>query len=122
MWDLYRCIILAASFATIGRLSAHPVAFDGATQVQATYMGPVSSLEAYHTYGLGVAYGLNSEFIHLSDEDRLRVGLQHNWLLKRMNLNTAQANFYAGAGAGCAFAWFGDKRPSNSHPYAHVSF
>ena len=121
MRNLCTCIILVAVLATTGRMCAHPVAFDGATQIQATYMGPISSFEAYHTYGVGVAYGLNAELMRLADEDRLRFGLQHNWLLKRLNLNTAQANFYASAGAAYGFGWFQDKRPTTNFASAHVS-
>ena len=112
--------LLTALLAAKGAAWAHPVAFDGATQIQATYMGPANSLEAYHTYDVGVAFGLNSELLRLPDEDLLLVGLQHNWLVKRWNFRSAQANFYAGGGAGCGFGWIKDK-PTSKEPYGRVA-
>lgn len=91
---------------------AHPVAFEGATQITGTYMGPMSSFEAYHTYDERVAFGLNAEMLRLPDEDRLLTGLQHNWLVKRWNLKNAQGNFYAGAGGG--YGWIKDKSSDGS--------
>jgi hypothetical protein len=113
--------IFAVLVAALGNAWAHPVAFDGATQIQATYMGSVSSLEAYHTYDVGVALGLNSELLRMpDDEDQLLVGLQHNWLVKRWNFKSAQANFYAGAGAGAGFGWFKDK-PTSTSAYGRIA-
>lgn len=95
--------------------SAHPVAFEGATQVQGTYMRRFSSFEAYHTYAVGKALGINAEWLRMPrDEEQVLTAVQHNWLLKRWNLKDAQANFYAGVGAGSAFGWSRGVKTSTS--------
>ncbi len=86
----------------LGTTEAHPVAFKGATQITASYVGDVRSVEAYHTYDNGVAFGLDAEWMKMPDTDRYLAALQHNWLVHRWNLRAAQGNFYAGAGMGVA--------------------
>jgi hypothetical protein len=81
-------------------------------------MGPLSTFEAYHTYADRVAFGLNTELLRMPDEDRLLAAVQHNWLVKRWNLKSAQGNFYAGAGGG--FGWIKDKKESPT-PYGRVA-
>lgn len=99
---------------------AHPVAFEGSTQVMGSYMDRMSTFEAYHTYGQGVAFGLDSELLKLPDEDRLLTAIQHNWLVKRWNMNSAQGNFYAGVGAGVASAW-SNRLAKDTDPYARLA-
>lgn len=63
--------------------------------------GDVQNLEFYRSYSARAAWGLHAMRFE-DDEDEIFAGLQHNWLLKRWNLPTAQANVYSGLGAGLA--------------------
>ena len=104
--------LFVAVLASIGIARGHPVAFEGATQVTATYAGPMSSFEAFHTYAEKVAFGIDAEMLRLPDEDRILTAVQHNWLVKRWNLKNAQGNFYAGVGGG--YGWIKDKTADGS--------
>jgi len=88
-------LLLAASVA------AHPVAFEGAYQLMLGTSGSVQNLEFYRSYSAKAAWGLHVMRFE-DNEDEIFTGLQHNWLLKRWNLSAAQANIYAGLGAGLA--------------------
>ncbi len=88
-------IILAATAA------AHPVAFKGAYQLMFGTAGDVQNFEFYRSYSAQAAWGLHAMRFE-EEEDEIFTGLQHNWLLKRWNLPSAQANIYAGLGAGLA--------------------
>jgi hypothetical protein len=88
-------LLLAASAA------AHPVAFEGAYQLMLGSSGSIQNLELYRSYSSKAAWGLHAMRFE-DDEDEIFTGLQHNWLLKRWNLSAAQANVYAGLGAGMA--------------------
>ena len=81
--------------------TAHPVAFEGAYQLMFGTAGDVQNLEFYRSYSARAAWGLHAMRFE-DDEDEIFAGLQHNWLLKRWNLPTAQANVYSGLGAGLA--------------------
>jgi hypothetical protein len=81
--------------------TAHPVAFEGAHQLMFGTAGDVQNLEFYRSYSARAAWGLHAMRFE-DDEDEIFAGLQHNWLLKRWNLPTAQANVYSGLGAGLA--------------------
>lgn len=63
--------------------------------------GDVQNLEFYRSYSARAAWGLHAMRFE-GDEDDVFTGLQHNWLLKRWNLPSAQANVYAGLGPGAA--------------------
>jgi len=91
-------ILLAATVVTA---PAHPVAFDGAYQLMIGTVGSVQTVEFYRSYSARAAVGLHSMRFD-GDEDEYFAGIQHNWLLKRWNLPSAQANVYAGLGAGLA--------------------
>ena len=110
--------LFVAMIASISVATAHPVAFEGATQITGSYMGPMSTFEAYHSYDEKVAFGLNAEMLKVTEGDRLLLGLQHNWLAKRWNLKNAQGNLYAGAGGG--YGWIKDKT-SDASPYGRVA-
>ncbi|MEX1116003.1 MAG: hypothetical protein WEB53_12185 [Akkermansiaceae bacterium] len=88
-------ILLAATAA------AHPTAFEGAYQLMFGTAGDVQNLEFYSSYSARAAWGLHAMRFE-DEEDEIFTGLQHNWLLKRWNLPSAQANVYAGLGAGMA--------------------
>lgn len=88
-------ILLAATAA------AHPVAFEGAYQLMFGTSGDVQNFELYGSYSARAAWGLHAMRFE-GEEDEFFTGLQHNWLLKRWNLPSAQANVYAGLGAGAA--------------------
>jgi len=88
-------LLLAATAA------AHPVAFEGAYQLMFGTAGSVQNLEFYRSYSAQAAWGLHA-MRFAGDEDEIFTGLQHNWLLKRWNLPSAQANVYTGLGAGLA--------------------
>jgi hypothetical protein len=88
-------LLLAATAA------AHPVAFEGAYQLMFGTAGNVQNLEFYRSYSARAAWGLHAMRFD-EDEDEVFTGLQHNWLLKRWNLPSAQANVYTGLGAGVA--------------------
>jgi hypothetical protein len=88
-------ILLAATVA------AHPVAFEGAYQLMFVTSGDVQNFELYSSYSARAAWGLHAMRFE-GEEDEVFTGLQHNWLLKRWNLPSAQANVYAGLGAGAA--------------------
>jgi hypothetical protein len=88
-------ILLAASAA------AHPVAFEGAHQLMFGTSGDVQNLEFYRSYSARAAWGLHAMRFD-DDDDEVFTGIQHNWLLKRWNLPSAQANIYSGIGAGLA--------------------
>ena len=104
--------LLFSLIVVTSAVEAHPVAFEGATQITGSYMGPMSSFEAYHTYNERVALGVNSSLLELPEGDRLLTGLQHNWLVKRWNLKNAQGNLYAGAGGG--YGWIKENGSSGS--------
>lgn len=87
--------MLAASAA------AHPVAFEGAYQLMLGSAGPMQNFELYRSYSAQSAWGIHAMRFE-DDEEEIFTGLQHNWLLKRWNLPSAQANVYTGLGAGFA--------------------
>jgi len=93
--------IISISLLLAATVAAHPVAFEGAYQLMFGTAGPVQNLEFYRSYSAHAAWGLHSMRFE-GDEDEIFTGLQHNWLLKRWNLPSAQANVYAGLGAGLA--------------------
>jgi len=61
----------------------------------------VQTFEIYHSYSPRAAVGLHAMRFE-GEDDEYFAGIQHNWLLKRWNLPSAQANIYAGLGAGLA--------------------
>jgi len=91
-------ILLAATAATA---VAHPVAFEGAYQLMFGTAGSVQTFEIYRSYSPRAAVGLHAMRFD-GEDDEYFAGIQHNWLLKRWNLPSAQANIYAGLGAGLA--------------------
>ena len=93
--------ILSISLLFAASAAAHPVAFEGAYQLMLGSSGTVQNLELYRSYSAKAAWGFHSMRFE-GDEDEIFAGLQHNWLLKRWNLPSAQANVYAGLGAGLA--------------------
>ena len=93
--------ILSISLFFAASAAAHPVAFEGAYQLMLGSSGSVQNLEFYRSYSAKAAWGFHSMRFE-GDQDEIFAGLQHNWLLKRWNLPSAQANVYAGVGAGLA--------------------
>ena len=93
--------ILSISLFFAASAAAHPVAFEGAYQLMLGSSGSVQNLEFYRSYSAQAAWGFHSMRFE-GDQDEIFAGLQHNWLLKRWNLPSAQANVYAGVGAGLA--------------------
>ena len=93
--------ILSISLFFVASAAAHPVAFEGAYQLMLGSSGSVQNLEFYRSYSAQAAWGFHSMRFE-GDQDEIFAGLQHNWLLKRWNLPSAQANVYAGVGAGLA--------------------
>ena len=93
--------ILSISLIFAASAAAHPVAFEGAYQLMLGSSGSVQNLEFYRSYSAKAAWGFHSMRFE-GDQDEIFAGLQHNWLLKRWNLPSAQANVYAGVGAGLA--------------------
>ena len=93
--------ILSISLLFAASAAAHPVAFEGAYQLMLGSSGSVQNLEFYRSYSAQAAWGFHSMRFE-GDQDEIFAGLQHNWLLKRWNLPSAQANVYAGVGAGLA--------------------
>jgi len=81
--------------------AAHPVAFEGAYQLMFGASGDVQNLEFYRSYSVQAAWGLHAMRFN-GDDEEIFTGIQHNWLLKRWNLPSAQANVYTGVGAGMA--------------------
>lgn len=94
-----KSIIISILFSATA--AAHPVAFEGAYQFMFGTTGEVQNLELYHSYSAQAAWGLHAMSFE-DDEDEMFTGIQHNWLLKRWNLPSAQANVYTGLGAGLA--------------------
>ncbi len=92
-------LIISILFAATS--AAHPVAFEGAYQLMFGTAGEVQNLEFYQSYSAQAAWGLHAMRFE-DDEDEIFTGIQHNWLLKRWNLPSAQANVYTGLGAGLA--------------------
>ena len=92
-------LIISILFAATA--AAHPVAFEGAYQLMLGTSGEVQNLEFYQSYSAQAAWGLHAMRFE-DEEDEVFTGLQHNWLLKRWNLPSAQANIYAGLGSGLA--------------------
>ena len=92
-------IIISLLFAATA--AAHPVAFEGAHQLMFGTAGGVQNFEFYQSYSARAAWGLHAMGFE-DDEDEIFTGIQHNWLLKRWNLSSAQANIYTGLGAGMA--------------------
>lgn len=107
---LFLGIFMAAPIA-----SAHPVAYDGARQWVAGVSGDAFNLEFYQSYTARTAWGLHAMAFDRDENDGF-IALQHNWLLNRWNLPDAQANLYAGLGAG------GAKREGESAGFAGVGF
>ena len=93
--------LLSISLIFAASAAAHPVAFEGAYQLMLGSSGSVQNLEFYRSYSAKAAWGFHSMRFE-GDQDEIFAGLQHNWLLKRWNLPSAQANVYAGLGAGLA--------------------
>jgi hypothetical protein len=113
-------LVALLSLVRPGHMHAHPVAFEGSTQVMGSYTEPMSTFEAYHTYAANVAFGLDAELMKMPGENLLLTALQHNWLVKRWNAESSQANFYAGVGAGVASAW-SSRRAKDTDPYGRVA-
>lgn len=93
--------MLSISLFFAASAAAHPVAFEGAYQLMLGSSGSVQNLEFYRSYSAQAAWGFHSMRFE-GDQDEIFAGLQHNWLLKRWNLPSAQANVYAGVGTGLA--------------------
>ncbi len=97
-------VVLSMILAFSTRSWAHPVAFTAATQIQVTSSSDMAQLEAYYTYKPAMALGVNIEWMNYESDkgggERWLYGIQHNWLLKRWNLENAQGNIYAGIGGG----------------------
>lgn len=93
--------IISISLLLAATVAAHPVAFEGAYQLMLGTAGSVQNLEFYRSYSAHAAWGLHAMRFE-DDEEEIFTGLQHNWLLKRWNLPSAQANVYAGLGGGLA--------------------
>lgn len=89
------------ALATAAVASAHPVAYDGATQWISAVSGDAATLELYHSYSARNAVGLHAMWFDRDADDGF-AAVQHNWLLRRWNLPGAQANLYTGLGAGAA--------------------
>ncbi|BCX47771.1 conserved hypothetical protein [Haloferula helveola] len=85
-----------------GAASAHPVSYEGAYQLMLGGTESVQNLELYHSYTAREAFGLHVMRFEDDRDTDLFAGIQHNWLLKRWNLPSAQANVYVGLGAGGA--------------------
>jgi len=95
--------------------AAHPVAYDGARQWMSGITGDAFNLEFYHSYTAKTAWGLHSMWFDRDQDDGF-IALQHNWLLQRWNLPSAQANVYAGLGGGAA------KREGESAKFAGIGY
>lgn len=80
---------------------AHPVAYEGARQWMSGMSGDAFNLEFYQSYTARTAWGIHSMVFDRPENEGF-LAIQHNWLLKRWNLSGAQANVYAGLGAGAA--------------------
>lgn len=91
--------IIACSAAAA---TAHPVAYDGARQFMVGISGDTRNLEFYQSYTARTAWGLHAMAFDRDHADDGFAAIQHNWLLHRWNLSNAQANIYAGLGAGAA--------------------
>ena len=102
-------------FALATSAPAHPVAYEGARQWMAGVSGDAFNLEFYQSYTARTAWGLHTMVFDRPEDDGF-LALQHNWLLKRWNLSGAQANVYAGLGAGAA------KREGSSAEPAGVGY
>lgn len=108
-------IATAAWLAVASTAQAHPVAYEGARQWISGVSGDAFNLEFYQSYTARTAWGFHSMAFDRAENDGF-AALQHNWLLKRWNLSDAQANIYAGLGAGAA------KREGASAELAGVGF
>ncbi len=104
-----RSILICCGLATAA--PAHPVAYDGAHQWMTGVSGDSFNLEFYRSYTAREAWGLHAMAFDRSENDGF-AALQHNWLLKRWNLPNAQANTYAGIGAGVAKREGASARPA----------
>lgn len=93
---------VAVVVAGAPRASAHPVSYEGATQLMIEAGEDMQMFELYHSITASQAFG--THFLRLDGKgvERHLMGLQYNRLLKRWNLPDAQANIYAGIGAGAA--------------------
>lgn len=60
----------------------------------------MQSFEFYRSYTASEAYGIHAMRFDFDDVEDFAVVMQHNWLLKRWNQPTAQANLYGGLGGG----------------------
>ena len=107
-WPLFSLLTLTKTLKTLfinlllaATAVAHPVAFEGANQLMIGTVGSVQNFEFYRSYTAQAAVGLHAMRFE-GDEDEIFTGLQHNWLLKRWNLPSAQGNVYVGLGAGVA--------------------
>lgn len=94
-------LFLSGVCALVSAASAHPVAYDGARQWMSGVSGDAFNLEFYQSYTARTAWGLHAMAFDREENDGF-IAIQHNWLLKRWNLPAAQANLYAGLGAGAA--------------------
>jgi hypothetical protein len=103
--------IISISLCLTATAAAHPVAFEGARQLMFGTTGSVQNLEFYRSYSAQAAWGLHAMRFE-DDRDEIFAAIQHNWLLKRWNLPTAQANLYAGIGAGVAWEDGGGSGPA----------
>ncbi len=107
--------LVLAWLSMVAVASAHPVAYDVARQWISGVSADAINLEFYHSYTARKAWGLHSMAFERDENDGF-AALQHNWLLQRWNLSDAQANVYAGLGAGIA------KREGSSAEPAGVGF
>ncbi len=73
--------------------------------------GSVQNFELYQSYSARTAWGFHAMRFE-DDQDEIFAAIQHNWLLKRWNLPSAQANIYTGIGAGAAWQEEGDTGPA----------
>lgn len=98
-------LIISTTVATLTffhSLTAHPVAYKGGRQLMLGYSDSIQFAELFYTDTPRAAFGLHSMRLDNDNETFELLSLRRNWLVKRWNMQDAQANLYTGLGLGTA--------------------
>lgn len=82
---------------------AHPVSYKGATQLWGNYNDSIQMSSLFHSFESDWALGVHHMRLDGNGVDRTIAGFRYHRLLKRWNLEDAQANLYAGIGGGLGY-------------------
>lgn len=102
--NLFKPLLTALSIISLvsglPRAEAHPVAFEGALSLLGFTSSKEQDFQALYSWNPRIATGLRQLRFETERGPRQFSLVQANWLVRRWNEKTSQANLYLGAGGG----------------------